>query len=245
MDWKNRLTAQKSLSQIYWKARKVASSRWNARVAWFVFLVLVLGLGANFYFGKPIVSYVGLVSGINEISEIGFSLTTSILGFLIAGFAIFASITNRDVFVVLAKLDHTEGGISRLQFMFFNFLLVFIHFIVFLAISIFIKLIHYPGGPLYGRSPIPVCIRTQIPKLHRGLCLFCFGWLASIPPNVAEVVHMELVSSRPRNNRCRSRVGGTARESQRKCVGGNVCYCFRARLVGLEVWFGALIECAS
>ena len=146
MDWKNRLTAQKSLSQIYWKARKVASSRWNARVAWFVFLVLVLGLGANFYFGKPIVSYVGLVSGINEISEIGFSLTTSILGFLIAGFAIFASITNRDVFVVLAKLDHTEGGISRLQFMFFNFLLVFIHFIVFLAISIFIKLIHYPGG---------------------------------------------------------------------------------------------------
>ena len=148
MDWKERLTAEKSLSQVYWKARKVASSRWNARVSWFVFLLLVGGLGANVCYGKPVVSYIGLVSGIREVGEIGFSLTTSILGFLIAGFAIFASITRREVFIVLAKLNHTKGGISRLQFMFFNFLLIFIHFIVFLTVSIVIKLIHYPSGPL-------------------------------------------------------------------------------------------------
>jgi hypothetical protein len=148
MDWKERLTAEKSLFQVYWKARRIASSRWNGRTAWVVFLGLSLALGTNAYFGQPIVPYAALVSGIREVADIGFSLTTAILGFLIAGFAVFASITKPDVFVLLAKLTHTKGGISRLHFMFFNFLLVFIHFLFFLAMSIFIKLMFHQGGPL-------------------------------------------------------------------------------------------------
>ena len=148
MDWKERLTKEKSLFQVYRKARKLASSRWNARVAWLIFLVLTISLGVNAYYGQPFVPYAALISGIREIAEIGFSFTTAILGFLIAGFAIFASITKPDVFILLAKLDHHKGGISRLQFMFFNFLLIFIHCIAFLSVTIFVKMMFYKNGPL-------------------------------------------------------------------------------------------------
>lgn len=164
MDWKERLTAEKSLFQVYLKARKVASSPWNARVSWFVCLFLLGGLAANICCGNPVVSYMGLVSGIHAVGDIGFSLTTAILGFLIAGFAIFASITKREVFIVLAKLNHTRGGISRLQFMFFNFLLIFIHFIVFLTVSILTKLVLYPGGPFANGLQYVASLDSEAPN---------------------------------------------------------------------------------
>ncbi|KZY29068.1 hypothetical protein A3731_26920 [Roseovarius sp. HI0049] len=83
---------------------------------------------------------VQLKTFVSAIAEIGFALTTAILGFLIAGFSIFASITRPAIFAGLAKLEHKDSGLSRLQFIFFNFLLVFIHYLTFLGASIFLKL---------------------------------------------------------------------------------------------------------
>jgi hypothetical protein len=47
------------------------------------------------------------------VVEAEFSFTTLILGFLIAGSSIFASITKPDIFIMLAQLDQTKGNISR------------------------------------------------------------------------------------------------------------------------------------
>lgn len=94
--------------------------------------------------------YASLIVGIREVADAGFAFTTAILGFLIAGFAVFASITKPAVFILLAKLDHKKEGISRLQFIFFNFLLVFIHFLTFLALCLIVKVTLYSGGPLSG-----------------------------------------------------------------------------------------------
>lgn len=51
---------------------------------------------------------------IGQVSDIGFTLTTAILGFLIAGISIFSTITWPEIFAALAKLDHKGSGISRL-----------------------------------------------------------------------------------------------------------------------------------
>ena len=178
MDWARRLTAEKSLFQVYLKARKVASSPWNSRVAWLTFVLVALGLGLNSYFATALVPLSAIVSGVREISEIGFSFTTSILGFLIAGFAIFASLTKPEVFVLLAKLDHPKGGISRLQFMFFNFLLVFVHFIVFLAVCIFIKLLLYKDGPLTGGVQFLFALKPSVEEYVSGLAFaLLLSWL--------------------------------------------------------------------
>jgi hypothetical protein len=98
----------------------------------------------------PVAPYSSLILGIREVADAGFAFTTAILGFLIAGFAIFASITKPGVFILLAKLDHKKEGISRLQFIFFNFLLVFIHFLTFLGLCLMVKVTLYSGGPLSG-----------------------------------------------------------------------------------------------
>ena len=148
MDWVERLTKDKSLVQVYWKARTVATSRWNKHVGRIVFLVVLAGSGLGMISGDAAIVGSALVSGIRRIAEIGFVFTTAILGFLIAGFAIFASITKPEVFVELAQTDYRDSGISNLQFMFYNFLLVFIHFIVFLAVTVFIEVFLYPNGPL-------------------------------------------------------------------------------------------------
>lgn len=150
MDWQHRLTSEKSLLAVYRKARKVASAPINARLAWTVFLVMMLALAANASFGMPVAPYASLIVGIREVADAGFAFTTAILGFLIAGFAVFASITKPAVFILLAKLDHKKEGISRLQFIFFNFLLVFIHFLTFLALCLIVKVTLYSGGPLSG-----------------------------------------------------------------------------------------------
>ena len=123
MNWQDRLISEKSLFAVYRKARKVASAPINARLAWGVFVVMVLALAANAWFGMPVAPYRSLIVGIREVADAGFTFTTAILGFLIAGFAIFASITKPGVFILLAKLDHKKEGVSRLQFIFFNFLI--------------------------------------------------------------------------------------------------------------------------
>lgn len=150
MDWKERITQEKSLLQVYWKARRVATARFNARFSWGVFLVICAALLANAYYGMPVAPYHALIEGVRIIADLGFAFTTAILGFLVAGFAIFASITKPEVFVLLAKLEHKKGDISRLQFIFFNFLLVFIHYLAFLAVSVVLKLTLFSDGPLSG-----------------------------------------------------------------------------------------------
>jgi len=178
MDWKDRITSEKSLFQVYLKARKVATARSNIRIAWIVFGLTAAGLAVNAWYGLPVAPYSSLISGIRQIADIGFTFTTAILGFLIAGFAIFASITKPSVFILLAQIDHTKGDISRLQFIFFNFLFVFIHFLLFLMACVLVKVMLYSNGPLSGglRAVAEVYRQFIILGASLGFAVFA-GWL--------------------------------------------------------------------
>ena len=150
MDWKDKITEEKSLFAVYRKARSIALGRINKQIATAAFVAAAFLFGINIYVNMAIAPYAALITTIREIGDAGFSFSTGILGFLIAGFSIFASITKPEVFILLAKLPHKEGEITRLQFIFFNFLVVFVHYIFFLAACFFIKLGLYDNGPLSG-----------------------------------------------------------------------------------------------
>lgn len=167
MDWQVRATKEKSLKEVYWKARRVGSTRGNLCVAVLVSAVFYLFAIIDWHFCLGVLSLGVLKTLVSQIAEIGFALTTAILGFLIAGFSIFASITRPEIFVGLAKLDHKASGLSRLQFIFFNFLLVFVHYLAFLAICIFLKL----------AFPLAIAVFDGIQR-HTELTLTSTWWAA-------------------------------------------------------------------
>lgn len=169
MDWRDKVTEEKSLLDVYWKARKIASSRGN-RITAVLALVLFLALFcADKSYSLGLISLSDMSTIVGQVGEIGFALTTAILGFLIAGFSIFSSITKPEIFAALAKLNHKETGLSRLQFIFFNFLLVFIHYLAFLAFSIAIKVF------------LPTLVSAvDLAVSHWSLSTLAIWWLAAI-----------------------------------------------------------------
>lgn len=167
MDWQERATKEKSLNEVYWKARRVGSTRGNFGVAVLVSIVFCLLAVGDWHFCLGVFSLGVLKAFVSQIAEIGFALTTAILGFLIAGFSIFASITRPEIFAGLARLDHKDLGLSRLQFIFFNFLLVFVHYLAFLATSIFLKL----------ALPVAPAVFEEIQR-HTELPLIPMWWTA-------------------------------------------------------------------
>jgi hypothetical protein len=126
----------------------VAFSKGNVIATVCVFSVTVLLLGANAFTGMIFVSILTLQKAINSVADIGFTFTSTMLGFLISGFAIFASISKPEVLIVLARTDYKNPRISELQFIFFNFILVFIHYIIFLGACVIIKIVSGDSGPL-------------------------------------------------------------------------------------------------
>jgi hypothetical protein len=150
MNWTDKLFQEKTFSSVYLKARKVCSNRVNSGAALATFVLFAIYLIGNHQSQMRWASLSAIITTIRAIGDVGLTVTTQLLGFLIAGFAIFASITKPEIFILLANLPHTKGDITRLQFIFFNFLFVFIHFILLLSASVFVKVALPPGGPLSG-----------------------------------------------------------------------------------------------
>jgi hypothetical protein len=181
MHWTDKIFQEKTFSSVYFKARKVCSSRVNFGVALLTFVLSLVYLTANLRYGMVWMPFPSIITTIRAIGEVGLTVTTQLLGFLIAGFAIFASITKPEIFIMLANLPHTNGDITRLQFIFFNFLFVFIHFILFLAASVFVKTALPSNGPFSGLLQWFAAAHPTALSVFAGLLLCVLSaWLVFI-----------------------------------------------------------------
>lgn len=79
-------------------------------------------------------------------ADTGFAFSVAILGFLLAGFTIFATMTRMDLAVEMAKTIHKRTGLSYLKYNFAAFLSVFIKYLAFVAAYICLRLFAAPGG---------------------------------------------------------------------------------------------------
>ncbi len=118
------LFAEKSLLHVYRNSRSYSENRFDLciRIATLVILCaasLILIISAPDLF--PIA-----VKSITSWLSLGFTYATTILGFLVAGFTIFSTMTRTEVFIALARKKHDTLGVSQLKFIFFSFLRVFI-----------------------------------------------------------------------------------------------------------------------
>ena len=135
-DWKQDLLSEKSLRQAYVVSKSLGRSKfnwWTYRIA----IVALLTIGALWTLnGQSVVSY----EAVTSISDTAFDLTVQILGFLIGGFAIFATISDSKLMVRLAKTPMKKTDLSVFKTIFFNFISVFYIYVVTLSLAILTKI---------------------------------------------------------------------------------------------------------
>lgn len=136
------LGREKTVLALYLLGRKFPHSKFNRRVT----LVVALALTAFCYLQWDNVPALSVV--LRKYAEIGLSFSTSILGFLIAGFTVFVTVTKLDIFVTMAKVEFESSGESYLKYNLVQFMLVFSHYIAYLFICICFALFAQQQGLL-------------------------------------------------------------------------------------------------
>jgi hypothetical protein len=134
------ITREKSLWDVYKLCRKLPRRRSRAAlelssVALLVAYVLLSNESSS-----------ALAERVRSWATVGFGFSVAILGFLLAGFTIFATMTRTDLAVEMAKQKEDETGLSYLKYNFAAFLDVFIKYLAFVGIYLAIVLFGPPGG---------------------------------------------------------------------------------------------------
>ncbi|MFI3046591.1 hypothetical protein [Pseudomonas coronafaciens] len=126
------LLSEKNLFSIYLAARGVRSSRFNliTTVIFFIAAVAQAALSPQTVEAK--------VEFVRKYADFGFSVALTTMGFLVAGFTIFATLSDSELLIKMGQKLHPDSKVSWLKHNFFLFIRVFIYFIVFIVMCLFI-----------------------------------------------------------------------------------------------------------
>lgn len=138
----NEITSEKNIFQLVWKSRKLPKDTFNliSSLSLFFVLTIYVILGDR--------STPNLIEDIRKISDLGFSFSTSILGFLVAGLAIFGAISDLSLFTNMARVRHSASGMSFLKYNFITMMYVFAIYLFLASLCFFILIFSQPAGPL-------------------------------------------------------------------------------------------------
>lgn len=89
-----------------------------------------------------------LTASIRAVLAFGTSLAPSVLGFLVAGFTIFVTITKVQIFEYMAIRRYRNTDHSYFKYNMSAFMLAFCHYITYLFLCAFLTIFAQPGGPL-------------------------------------------------------------------------------------------------
>jgi len=134
------LTKEKSLWEIYLSSRNISISAFNKTV-------LLLSITLLTYYAFYIETDTSLLlSKLRNISEISLGFSVSILGFLIAGFTIFATLTKPYMLLKMMDIEHKDSGLPYLKYNFFAFIRVFIFYLWISSIYLIVILFGEKNG---------------------------------------------------------------------------------------------------
>lgn len=137
------LTKEKSLAEIYRSLRtEVREQPSNLAIgaAW------SLAMALNVFLSTARAGEIA--ASARALAETGISFASSILGFLLAGFTIFATLSKTDLLLALATVSKKEGGLSYLKLNYFALIEVFIHYIVFVIFCVSVRMFCVPHSGL-------------------------------------------------------------------------------------------------
>lgn len=137
------LLEEKSLLQIYNKSRRIPFNSFNF---WSTIIVVVMVAIQYCLLDISITEKLRLV---REFSVMAVGITTTVLGFLLAGFTIFATISQPDMLVAMSQHREQRSGVSFLKYNFFIFMRVFIYYMAYAVFCIFILIFAIKGGVIH------------------------------------------------------------------------------------------------
>lgn len=133
------LTKEKSLYDVYLLTKVIKINSFDFYLTIIIFLLLSIN-------SVCLSSSKELLDSIRTWVPLTFSFTTTTLGFLIAGFTIFATINKPDLFLALMSIKHPDYNMSYLKYVYGVFMRVFIHFITWSIVYLFIIMFGQHNG---------------------------------------------------------------------------------------------------
>lgn len=167
------LTREKSLWALYKLSYKFPRNAFNVRSVSLAAVLLVVFAGAS-------IRDVGqLASTTRAIFNFGATLAPAILGFLIAGFTIFVTVTKIEIFTHMAVKPYKQTGESYLKYNLSAFVLAFAHYLAYLFCCVFIVLFGQPQSVaiLLLKKSLAAFFICEVPLYNFlvGIVLVLFG----------------------------------------------------------------------
>lgn len=137
------LMDEKSLWAIYVKARRIPFSTFNSWTTLIVFVLVAL------QYCMLDISLDDKLKIVREFSTMAMGVVVSVLGFILAGFTIFATISQPDMLVAMSKYRHEESQLSYLKNNFFIFMRVFIYYLLYTVFCLMVIVFAVKGGLIH------------------------------------------------------------------------------------------------
>ena len=131
---------EKSLWAIYAKARRIPVSSFNF---WATLIVFVL---VSLQYCMLEISLDDKLKIVRDFSVMSIGLVVSVLGFILAGFTIFATISQPDMLVAMSRHRHEKSQLSYLKNNFFIFMRVFIYYLCYTVFCLLVIIFAVKGG---------------------------------------------------------------------------------------------------
>ncbi|MEB1890767.1 hypothetical protein VDR98_21790 [Xanthomonas campestris pv. campestris] len=183
-------TKEKSLWQIYVQSRKIPTSKFNLITTSIVFMAAMTSWLSDQDTAETIRS-------VRDMSSTCFNASLTILGFLVAGFTIFATLTNARMFIQMGQIREreTNSGLTYLKKSFFILIRVFIYYLLFSVACFFILAL---GGAwwicfVYCDS-LRASRECQVCNCQDGLCIYNNGPIFFA--NAVEIIYFQHTSLR-------------------------------------------------
>lgn len=165
---------EKSMWDLYKLSFKFPRSRFNL-AAFSIALASLL-----FYCYKVDPSTPELSQNIRTTLAFGVALAPAVIGFLVAGFTIFVTVTKVELFNFMAIRKYKDTNESYLKYNMSAFMLAFIHYCAFIFTCAIITVFAQPNGPLiiaikYLFSLIPPCLGFDFYKFTLKVFFSLFG----------------------------------------------------------------------
>lgn len=156
------LMKEKKLWDIYIASRRIPPSRFNSVTTLLVFILLCVN---SWFTTQPISETIDVI---RELASNGLAISLSTLGFLLAGFTIFATVSQPSLSLRMSEISHPDSGLSYLKHNYFIFMRVFIYYLTFSVFCLFIVMFGHAGGLvplLVSYAPYEESVKFFIAKI--------------------------------------------------------------------------------